>query len=208
MIKKFIYILSFVFGMIIFLTGCEVGPVGEPQLESVTPTKTISPTNTIAPTITPVPFSEINLESILVRDGDLPAGYRGAQIRSQAPAMFDDLPEPQNEVFQQFEHDGEAAGGVSIFLFENETDLENSFDIIYDGMSDDASLHSRVGEKSAILEYSRNFPELKFKFEVTEFLFIRCGALVHIRMTDVANIDYAEAFAERLDKRLEDLICR
>lgn len=206
--KKSIFIFPFVFGMIILLTGCGLSPNNDPQSQPITPTSTISPTNTIAPTMTPVPFSDIDLEPILVRDGDLPAGYKGAQIRSQAPEMFDDLPEPQNEVFQQFEHDGDAAGGVSIFLFDNEEDLEKSFDMIYDGMTDEASLHSRVGEKSAILEYSQNFPELYFKIEVTEFLFIRCGALVHVRLTDVANIDYAEAFAERLDKRLEDLICR
>jgi len=176
-----------------------------------------STTPTALPTLTPspVPLSEINLEPILIISGDLPAGYSGAQIRTTPPEMFNNITNFNNAIYQQFEKDGKSAGGVAIFLFESVDNADIAFQKIVGGFGESgesANLKttveniSNVGEKATVVTIETSLSGLSMKF--TDFAFVRCHAIVHIRMSDTVNADYLTGYGIRLDKRLSELVCR
>jgi hypothetical protein len=94
---------------ILLVVSCNTIPYVPTNTPRPLPTSTPlpSPTATIAPTTTPVPLSEIQLESIIIQEGDLPAGFSEAQIRDEAPERFRELPEAQNTIYQQLEKNGD-----------------------------------------------------------------------------------------------------
>lgn len=174
-------------------------------------------TPTALPTLTPspVPLSELSLEPILIISGDLPAGYSGAQIRNTPPEMFNNITNFNNAIYQQFEKDGESAGGVAIFLFESINNGDIAFQKIVDGFGkSDESANikttveniSNVGERATAVTVETSLSGLSMKF--TDFVFVRCHAIAHIRMKDTVNIEYLTGYGIRLDKRLSELICR
>ena len=195
----------------LFVVSCAQSspvPTTAPQPSPIVPTNTPqpSPTATLAPTSTPLPLSGIDLESIIIEDGDLPAGFSGAQIRDVAPGMFRDLPLAQNTVYQQLEKNGETAGGIAIFLYDSQENVEEAYNLIVDGMTDDAELSNNVGEKATTL--SMSMTALGITTKAAEIVFVRCGAVVHIRMTGTSDVDSVVAYAKRLDRRIEILVCR
>jgi len=170
-------------------------------------------------TSTPVPFSEIDLESLLVLSGDLPAGLTGAQVRDQVPEMFKDIGGYDNAIFREFERNGKHIGGVTIFLYESLDALDVAYDSIGDfGESGGKEIKNTGGEMKITVG---NIPDVgeEAKYWVVEgsFLgisldgadlaFTRCHSVVHIRV-DTANIDVIVAYAKRLDKRITELVCR
>jgi len=70
-------------------------------------------------TPTPIPLSELNLEDILIKPGDLPAGFSGGQIKDVLPGVFDKLNVPKADqfIFQQLVRNGDLTGGVVLLLF-------------------------------------------------------------------------------------------
>jgi len=170
------------------------------------PTFTQEPTNTQEPTSTPtrIPLSDIELEEILIKEGDLPAGYSGAQIRDTAPEMFNDLPRSQNTIYQQLAKGGDQKGGVTIFLYDSQDDLDSAFFKIKTGFSEEKQLEE-VGEEGLITYFSQEILGIKIQFG--DLLFVRCNAVVHIRMTDLSSENSLITYAKRLDKRLSELVC-
>lgn len=181
---------------------------------------TFSPlsTPTTHPTPTPIPLSEIDLEPILIRPGDLPAGYSGAQIQDSPspPGMFKDIKGYQKSISQQLEKNGKAAGLVTIFLFDSISQRNTAYYRIVDGFGesqDDSGIKmtvaalSDVGERAvyALIDAS----SLDAELSVGDLAFVRCNAFVHIRFArfDNANVSSLSAYAKRLDKRLIELIC-
>jgi len=160
------------------------------------------------PTLTPapVPISEIQLDSIVIQEGDLPAGFSGAQIRDTAPEMFKDLPSAQNTVYQQLEKEGDVAGGITIFLYDSQDNIETAYNLIVGGLLDDAKLSDEVGEKAIISSISITIADITIKS--VDMAFVRCGAVVHIRMSGTDDVNSVVAYAKRLDNRLKTLICQ
>jgi hypothetical protein len=175
------------------------------SVPSETPTQI--PTETPAPSVTPtlIPLDKIDLESLAIQEGDLPAGYSESQVRTILPEMFEGIPEPINGLYQQFEHDNEAAGGVSIIIYQAESTADKAYYQMQQGMGDDAKLFSGLGERAHITII--NITMLGITMQTVDLLFIHCATIVYIRMSDTINTDYAVAYAERLDKRLSPYIC-
>jgi len=61
-----------------------------------------------------VDIPTVDLESIVIRPGDLPAGFSAAQVRDKPPAMFNQVPDPDRAIYQQLEHRGGTGGGITI----------------------------------------------------------------------------------------------
>ena len=101
-----------------------------------------------------IPLSQLKLDSLLVQTGDLPAGLAGAQIRDTAPGMFKDLPTAENAIYQQFARGGDSAGGVAVFLYEDESKIGQAYDGILNGMGSDTKPISDIGEKASVVVIS------------------------------------------------------
>lgn len=152
-----------------------------------------------------VEFSKLNLENILIQDGDLPAGTSGAQLRSKPPQMFKDVPQAEYTVFQQFERQGEPAGGVAVFVYKSHEVLERGYSEILKGMIEAKSI-TDFGDKANLAVLSMSV--LGVKEYHLEALFSRCQALIHIRMTNNSDRESIIAYAERLDTRIDAIVCR
>ena len=163
---------------------------------------------------TPIPLSEIDLESIIIVPGDLPAGFSGAQVRDTPPEMFDDIRNSENMIYQQFEKGGEAAGGVTIFLFNLISERDIAYQRIIDGFGKSGENSEvkttvedapNIGEKAMYMTIEASVLGIVINNE--DLAFARCHAVIHIRMGKTANVDYLTAYANRLDKRLTQLVC-
>jgi hypothetical protein len=160
--------------------------------------------STPTPKPTLVPLSDLDLEPVLVFLGDLPAGYDPAQVRSSLPGMFDGIPQPINQIYQQFEHENDSAGGTAIIVYDAQQAANMAYTYILDGMTDSEDVQT-IGEQGrlAILDLTSMGGIVS-----TELLFLRCNTVVHIRMTGTSNPDYVTSYAQRLDERLTGLVCR
>lgn len=167
-----------------------------------TPRPTEIPTNTPEPTATPtpIPIADLDLSPLIIQAGDLPAGFTAAQLRDAAPDMYRDLPVAENTIYQQLAYNDALARGVAIFLYPNSEDRETAYTLIADGMIDPSSI--AFGEKAAA--FSANIGGVK----MTEVVFIRCIAVVHISFSNLQDLDAVTAYAKRLDERLAPLICQ
>lgn len=195
--------LIFVFVVIALLTGCAVAPPAPTPAPTAAP-----PTPTSAPTA--VPITSIDLEPLLIVSGDLPDGLSGAQVRDQAPGMFKEMPPAANVAYQQFSRDNKGAGGVAVFLYEQATDRDSGYKKILAGMSSAVAV-ADVGEEARMAILDDSIVALTGESSA-DFLFRRCAAVVHIRMThnDIASNLNNEviAYAKRLDKRLKEKTCQ
>lgn len=185
-----------------------------------TPTATLLPTETPAatptglPTATPalVPLGQINLEPLLIQPGDLPSGYTGAQIRKMLPPMYDGIPATQNQIHQDFAINGQTKGGVAIMLYDTVADSNVAYSFLLDGMNSDL-IHSQpvagVGTRADVVVIS-----LLTGAPIDmggDLIFVRCTAVVSIRMTVLSRgmeSDQLAAYAQRLDQRLAQAVCR
>lgn len=163
----------------------------------------------------PMPLSEVDLEPILILPGDLPAGLSGAQVRDSLPEMFDEPPEAENQIYQQFQREGKAAGGVAVTLYESNADLDAAYTLLLGGFGDsdiDSSVTverkvvSDVGERAETVTLQGTI--LGIVFDSVDLAFVRCGAVVHTRMSGSANLIDIVSYARRLDERLTSLVCR
>jgi hypothetical protein len=119
--------------------------------------------------------------------------------------MFSGIPVAQNTIYIQFEKNGSVAGGVSVFLYENQSDLERAYQLVIDGFGD-TKVTVEVGDEAVVASFSSSVGGVNL--DVADLAFVRCSALVHIRMSKGADKDSITAYAKRLDNRLIPIVCR
>jgi len=203
---------------ILFLVACQ--PSSEAieqaivQTQSAMPTETSAPIPTLEPTPIPIPLREIDLSNVLIIDGDLPSGYSSGQIRSDPQEMFSEVKNFESVINQQFAYKGDVSGGVTIFLFDLLDDRDKAYEIIVDGFGESTStdaITAKVDDLDEIGEKAKYVTSQTHLFGVnkenSDLAFTRCHAVVHIRMGDTSDIENLASYAERLDKRLADIIC-
>ena len=156
-------------------------------------------------TPTPIPLSEIDLESLLIRSGDLPSGVTAGQITDWAGGKFSEAPTPAQVGFQLFESKGAPYGSVTVLVYDALADAETTYGILHDGLEGGGWDVVGVGDKAIV--WTLLMDVLGNTVESGEVGFIRCGAVVDILMgtTDEAVIT---AYAKRLDARLREAVCR
>lgn len=154
-----------------------------------------------------VPLTEVDLEQLLVADGDLPIGVSAAQIRDAAPEMFEGMPAAEQVRYQQLARDGEQTGGVAVFLYGDEAARTEGYQLVADGFSE-AEPVADLGEQAIVTLPNAQAAAIGLNF--TDVLFQRCAAVVHIRLRNLEGEDStsAIAYAKRLDERLEEAVCQ
>lgn len=152
------------------------------------------------PTNTAVPLSAIDLRPVLFQQGDLPANIEAGQIRDFAPEMFNGLPKAENTVHMQLSSTQDGAGGVTVFLYADQSQRESAYEKIVAGMGSVFPV-SDVGEKA-----QRNLSD--FLAPGIDLVFMKCTAVTHIRLTTTDELAVAFSYAQQLEKRLSSLVCQ
>lgn len=148
---------------------------------------------------TKVPLAEVDLEPLLILQGDLPPGVSASQVRSSPPAMFDGLPQPTRQIYQAFEKKGDQSGGVAVLLYEDIGLAEEAYAFVLAKMGETEEVD--LGDRSAFA----TIPLYGTDEIVTDLLWLRCNSVVHVRITSEAT--GATAYGERLNRRLESVVC-
>lgn len=134
----------------------------------------------------------------------LPSGLLpGERKNGPPPGLYQGLPMSYDvkSLWQQF-HDtreDKDSGGVMLFLYGEDSDRQKAYDVVTTSLGSGVASFGDVGEKAGITE-----PEPGFNG--TEIVFIRCRAVVHVRMFGTYAAA-AKAYAERLDSELTKLAC-
>lgn len=149
-------------------------------------------------------LAALRLEPALIQPGDLPAGVGGAQVRDTPPSMFAHTPPAIQVIDQRFQRNNENAGGVVVLLYSAKQDRDAAFTLTTNAMGKDTRPQYGVGEYASVVTVQ---PKTIGAIAFVDVAFVRCGALVHIRLTNTANADDVITYARRLDSRLMPLVC-
>jgi len=148
-------------------------------------------------TPTQLPLAELDLKTILIQPGDLPMGYAGGQVQDFLPGMFEDIPQPVNQIYQQFDltYGSGSGGGVAVMVYDSVAASKEAYDTILSEMGGTAQEKEieNLGERAHIAGWN--------------LLFLRCNTVVHFRMVG-SNYDEYISYAQRMDERLIPLVCR
>lgn len=146
---------------------------------------------------TPVPLADLDLAAILIKPGDLPMGYVDGQVQDFLPGMFDSIPRPVKQIYQQFDQNNGSGsgGGVSVIVYDTEEASTEAYNTILLEMGSNGQETDigNLGEKANISGWN--------------LLFLRCNTIVHFRMVGTSYDRYI-SYAQKLDERLSPLVCR
>ena len=210
MSKKFVIV--FAMAVVLALSAC--GPseadiqAAIQKTQAAIPTSTPIPTETPVPptpTATPVPLADIDIESLVIQDGDLPAGMSGGQIFGEAPKVLAGAPEPATIIRQELADGSDTVGSVTIGLYETSAYVERTYKILLGGLGDEEAVDG-LGDEAAASSFSASVAGTDV--ESVALAFYRCSAVVYIVFSNTSDADVAIAYAKRLDKRLAETVCR
>lgn len=194
------FVIVMVFVLAIIVAACGQTTPSAASIETA-----IAQTQVAMPTFTLVPLSEMNLEEILLEDGDLPIGFAGTQIGYTTTDITKHVPSADYFVKQEFSYNNSMGGGVEVLLYEDMGKTTNAYQSILDNMIMSNAEDAGIGEKSVASSYA----ELAIlNIEIADLAFIHCHAVVHIQFIGSANKDDIVAYGQRLDRRLQPLVCR
>jgi hypothetical protein len=182
-------------------------PTATPRPASATPEATPEPTQPPEPTPTPESstntpdLATIDIEPLLIQAGDLPAGLTAGQIQQEPFGKYDGIPDAINTAFQRFEANGEASGGVGVFLY-NEPDAGYAF--LVDTLTDE-NREIDIGNRGRVNTFDPATINMQAP-PVTSIVFQRCSAVVDVFTSNQREEDVI-VYARRLDQRLQNALC-
>jgi hypothetical protein len=189
----------------LIITAC--GPSNSQVATAIAQTQEALPSATPEPTATRIPLAELPLEGILLASGDLPPGIEGAQVVDGLPEGFANIPEPDRAITQYFQKDGLLAGGVNIAVYTSDRFSTTAWNML--SSRSEFSPVSDVGEQAAAWETSSDL------VSGAALVFVRCGAVTQVSFAvigssplDRVTTEHVTAYARRLDKRLQPLLCQ
>lgn len=178
------------------------------------PTSTTEPTKLPTSTPTMIPISEISFDEILFIDGDLPPSFIPGQIKYELPNVFELKGNPTSDkiVNLVIHNDNFLSEGVTVLIYESLPTLQEVFTSIAEKVGrlpdkfGEIETLSNLGENAFVAESDR---DVLFGTKSVRLAFTRCNALVHINLfSQDTNKDTVESYAIRLDKRIEEIVCR
>jgi hypothetical protein len=185
--------------LLIFL-GTACAPVPEP-------TPTAVPTPTVIPTPTQIPLSQLDIESLLVMDGDLPEHLTPDTITNEnAVGSVEELDRADVVYTQYFLLDGGEGGGVSVFLFESLDDVQAAFDKV-GTLMDSPSASEAIGEQTLAESFFIPVVPDVPAIEGSRLAFSRCHALAVIQFPRAEDMLAIARYGQLLDGRLQPLVC-
>jgi hypothetical protein len=108
---------------------------------------------------------------------------------------------------QYFLLNGGEGGGVSVFLFESLEDVQAAFGKVSTFM-DNPLVYELVGERARIENFFVPLVQDVAPIEGSRLIFTRCHALAVIQFPRAADVEAIEAYGQRLDVRIQPLVCR
>lgn len=191
--------------LLLALAGCGGSPQAVQPTAPLATRENASEGPTAAPAPTAVSLADLDLESLLVQNGDLPAGVSGAQIRDTAPEMPPKMPKTTKTVYQQLAVGNAEIGGVSVFLYEETADRDAAMAALTE-LIDPSGPINGIGEQAVTNKASAAAGVMGRL--TTDVIFRRCAAIVQISL-DNQRYDQATvaSYAKRLDKRLAGVVC-
>jgi len=160
------------------------------------------------PTPTFVPMSQIDLEPVLVIDGDLPEDLvPDIIVRENAVGSADELDRADAVFTQYFLLEGGEGGGVSVFLFESLDDVQAAFGKVSTFMNTPL-VYFLVGEQARIENFFIPLVADVPPIQGSRLIFSRCHALGVIQFPRADDGEAMEKYGQRLDERLQPLVCR
>ncbi|OGO33242.1 MAG: hypothetical protein A2Z16_00735 [Chloroflexi bacterium RBG_16_54_18] len=154
--------------------------------------------------VTEIPLADLDLEPLLLEDGDLPADFKGSTIRHTIEeAPFSELPPAAQAIVQEIDgYNQDTSNFVYVLLYEDFDDLQEAFEQLVTKsfkFNEEAEPIDGIGEQA-------QFEKDEFAFHYIPYekvAFTRCNALVYIE-TSTDSLNYAR----RLDARLKETVCR
>lgn len=135
-------------------------------------------------------LKNVNLEPALVQDGDLPAGMAAGQVSDGSAGSASGATGFVARIRRSIDPGGE----VGVILYDDDAALQHDFKGILPGVTVDGSPSTEFGTSAMDVG--------------NVVVFIRCHALVHIRLSAGSDTHNAVVnYAKRLDKRLQSLVC-
>lgn len=185
------------------------------------------PTPTDTPTPVPVHVGELDLEPLLIQPGDFPSGYEPAQVFTDLSGDVESL-SYDRAIDQRFQKGGETQGGIVVVIALNENDRNEAYELFGSSVSNFINQLAEtikgiklpqgttpqvvektidgIGERAEYISF--NYELLGRTFAVEDLRYTHCNAVVQIRFTTTSDERQITGYAQRLDKRLEPLICQ
>jgi hypothetical protein len=214
MSKRIYYSLGFLL-IILILSSCVPSEQAiQTAMAQTQAAWTPTPLPTFTPTVTPIPFSALQLDDLIVQQNDLPAGMSGSQIgyqekRDTAVPIAADYYIEQNLAYGDKDR-----GQVMVWVYEDTANTQLRYNAILDFLnqecakapgqcySGDPHVVPNLGEGAMMIS--------EFNFmgaDMHTLVFYRCHAVVKIRTWADHSDDIAN-YAIRLDRRLTPIVCR
>ncbi len=136
----------------------------------------------------------VDLDRLVIQDGDLPPGMDGGQIRELRAMQRPAMPAPVQAVYQEIRQHDLVVGNVLVALYASVGETEKTYADVAERPN---SAHpDAIGEQAT----------LALRPEGPVLVFTRCHALATVQMlgVDAATLS---AYAQRLDHRLAAAIC-
>jgi len=108
-------------------------------------------------------------------------------------------------ISQLFERSGETSGGVTVLLYDNDSDLISAYSMIQAILGGDNEQHPAIGEQATVTSLSQS--AFGITIELVNLTFIRCNAVVQTQLLGTSYAGDVEAYGKRLDKRLASAVC-
>jgi len=152
---------------------------------------------------TPSPFPD--LESVLIRESDLPDGYSAGSVSSSVPTYYDKIlvPDADYVIRQQFQKNDSSAGQVIVFYYLEQGTISFAFDSIVSDMRQSKALEG-LGEKA---EVKIALGSSMSSQNSTGIVFVQCHVVVHISLLGTDDEQAGIFYAERLSMRLDAFVC-
>jgi len=164
--------------------------------------------STPTPTPTPIPLIQLDLEPVLIVEGDLPMDLEADIIvRENAVGAAEELDRADAVFTQYFLLNGGEGGGVSVFLFETLDDVQAAFGKVSTFM-DAPLVYEKVGERARIENFFIPLVPDVAPIEGSRLIFTRCHALAVIQFPRATDGEAIERYGQRLDERIQPLVCR
>jgi hypothetical protein len=186
---------------------CVAAAVLSCALPRLPPTSDASPSPSAAPTATTPRLSDVNLENLIILEGDLAADCVASVAASAPDGDVPDLETAANAIYYEIQCVGDTRGGhVAVYLFDEPSQSRAAYEALHEEMAQPEDTPG-VGDEAATSSLTIRLIREPITIIGGEVMFRRCRSVVVVRMwstrSDVPILEYAQA----LDTRVAEVSC-
>lgn len=217
MFQKKISFVSLAIIILFVLSACtaNMNSSENPDIKTEPAAVTTDPTGN-AEEVIPDSIDLTNLESLSFIPGDLPEGFAVSKAVRSLPETYFPVANFSDMIYLPIEKNLLVQGGLYIFLFEDDVDRDNAYQLINQELGKRAEILkiemqdvSDIGEKASML--SVKGISIGIDLNVVELVFEHCNAVVNLSLGVDSSQEKVESmvtsYAEHLANRLDTLAC-